>query len=87
MDIVARDGVELVIVEVRSRKGKRKDISYGSPIESITWRKQAKLRQLLFTYLQQKKPVYNSFRIDVIGILFSPNLDAPPLSIEHVKHV
>ncbi|WP_232697011.1 YraN family protein [Brevibacillus daliensis] len=87
LDIVARDGGELVIIEVRSRKGKQKDISYGSPLESITWRKQAKLRQLLIHYLQQNQHVYNSFRIDVIGILFSPDLDAPPLFIEHVKHV
>lgn len=63
MDIVAEDRDCLVFVEVRTRRGKE----YGSPEESITAAKQAKLMEVAQTYLQE----YDwpgDWRIDVVAV-------------------
>ncbi len=49
MDIVARDGAYLVFVEVRTR---RDGGWYGSPEESISRRKRARLVAIAETYIQ-----------------------------------
>ena len=42
IDIVAREGDTLVVCEVKTRRG----LNYGSPLESITYRKLTTLRKL-----------------------------------------
>ena len=49
IDIVARDGPVLAVVEVRTRRGR----PYGTPEESLTARKQRKLVELGQTYVQE----------------------------------
>ena len=48
IDIVARDGDALVVCEVKTRRG----LNYGSPLESITYRKLTTLRKLAGRWLQ-----------------------------------
>ena len=81
LDIVARETDTLVFVEVRTRSG----FSYGNPGESITWRKQQKLRQLALLYLQSQDNRCKSFRIDAILIVI-PKEYPQKASIEHVLH-
>lgn len=63
MDIVAEDGGCLVFVEVRTRRGR----GYGTPEESVTPAKQAKLVEVAQTYLQEHSWEGN-WRIDVVAV-------------------
>lgn len=64
LDIVAREGEMLAFVEVRTRRGSR----FGTPEESITLPKQAKLIEVAQTYLQEAGLQDVAWRIDVIAI-------------------
>ena len=63
LDLIAQDGDCLVIVEVRTRRGR----DYGTPEESITADKRRRLIELAQTYVSQigwEGP----WRIDVIAV-------------------
>lgn len=64
IDIVAREGETLAFVEVRTRRGK----GFGTPEESITHAKKAKLVEVAQTYLQEAGLEDVAWRIDVIAI-------------------
>lgn len=66
IDLIALDKGFIVFVEVRSRSGD----SYGLAQESVTKRKQHKLRQLAWYYLQNERKTDSSCRFDVIAVLF-----------------
>lgn len=63
IDIVARDVQGLAFVEVRTRRGKE----YGTPEESLTPAKQAKLIELAQTYVQEHNWL-GDWRIDVVAV-------------------
>lgn len=63
IDLVARDGAGLVFVEVRTRRGR----ALGSPEESITAAKQARLIDLAEAYVQAEH-WDGSWRIDVVAV-------------------
>jgi putative endonuclease len=63
IDVVARDGAGLAFVEVRTRRGR----ALGSPEESITAAKQARLVDLAEAYVQAECWGGN-WRIDVVAI-------------------
>jgi len=63
LDLVAGDGGCLVFVEVRARRGR----ALGSPEESITPAKQARLASLAEAYVQMQDWA-GDYRIDVIAI-------------------
>lgn len=65
IDLVARDGDALVVVEVKTRRGR----GYGLPAESVTPRKQAKLRRLATAFLRDTGLRAASVRFDVVGVL------------------
>lgn len=78
IDLVARQGPRLVIVEVRTRRGQH----YGSAEESVTPAKQARLAALTEAYCAEigwQGPVC----IDVVAITLGPT-DAP-LEIRHIE--
>ncbi len=64
IDLVAQDGESLVFVEVRARRGER----FGTPEESVTPDKQARLLELAQTYLQEASLGDQNWRIDVVAI-------------------
>ena len=64
LDIVAREGGTLAFVEVRTRRGDR----FGTPEESITPNKQAKLVELAQTFLQESDLTDENWRIDVVAV-------------------
>lgn len=71
LDLVARDGACLVVVEVKTRTSER----FGSPIEAITPRKAARLRLLAGAWLAdhaQVKGCVRAIRIDVVGVRCPP---------------
>ena len=69
LDIVAREGDALVICEVKTRRG----LNYGSPLESITYRKLTTLRKLAGRWLQAHQLRPAAIRIDIISVLFDQN--------------
>jgi putative endonuclease len=83
IDLIAVEGQSLVFVEVRTRTG----TSFGTAAESVTIRKQKKLRELAMAYLQTIPEYVPSFRFDVIAIQCpsrgEPTQDANICHIEH----
>jgi putative endonuclease len=80
IDLVAVDGECLVIVEVRTRRGS----AFGTPEESVTGRKQARLAALTQAYVAEQDwsgPV----RIDVVGVHLSQQ--GHLLDINHLQDV
>lgn len=80
LDIVARDGDDLVIVEVKTRR----TLAYGAPIEAVTTRKMKALRALARAWLEQRSVHAPNTRFDVVGIVIPPV--GHPV-IEHVRAV
>jgi len=64
VDIVAEHGDCLVFIEVRSKSSPR----FGAPEESITPRKQARLRAVAARYQQEHDGLPSSCRIDVVAV-------------------
>lgn len=64
IDVVARDGQELVFIEVKARYGSQ----YGSALESITpWKIKALKKTALF-YIQKIKWGNKPYRFDLVTI-------------------
>ena len=64
LDLIMRDGEQLVFVEVRSRRHAR----YGTPAESVTRTKQQRLLRAAAFYLQRQR-LDPPCRFDVVAIL------------------
>ena len=68
VDIIARDGERLAFVEVRARRG----TAFGTPKESVTPRKQARLVILARNYLQERGYSDVDWGIDVVAVQLTP---------------
>ncbi|MCA1782761.1 MAG: YraN family protein [Dermatophilaceae bacterium] len=82
LDLVVREPSGVVVaVEVKTRRG----LGFGTPVEAVTWRKQARLRRLLAAWLRAHPDVAASgLRLDVVGILLRPG---QPVQLRHVTGV
>ncbi|BCJ85236.1 YraN family protein [Effusibacillus dendaii] len=80
IDIVAQDGNCLVFVEVRTRTSNR----FGSPSESVDWRKQKKIRQVASIFLSMNTVCVSRIRFDMISIRMVENGQTPAL--EHIEN-
>ncbi len=69
----------LVVVEVRTRRGTR----YGSALQSITPRKQRKLREVAQQYVQAVA-WSGPWRIDVVAVQLDSS--GKLLEVEHIRH-
>ena len=67
MDIVAEDGDVLAFVEVKTRRGR----AFGTPEESITPAKRARLIELAARYVQEREWA-GDWRIDVVAVELTP---------------
>jgi putative endonuclease len=65
VDLVLRDGDDLVFCEVKTRRGGR----YGTPAEAISPRKVRKLRQLANRWLSEAGIRPREIRFDVVEVL------------------
>ena len=75
LDIVAREGHTLIIVEVRTRCSDK----FGGAAASVDFRKQAKLRRAAALLLQQRNDLARlRVRFDVVAMT--------PAGIEWIKH-
>jgi putative endonuclease len=64
LDIVARDGQELVFVEVRSRASGR----YGDALAAIGPTKQRQVARVAQVYLSREQPHFEVARFDVVAV-------------------
>lgn len=65
LDLVALDGDELVVVEVKTRRS----IAFGHPAEAVTAVKLARVRRLAAQWLAAHDVHPRSVRVDVIAVL------------------
>ena len=65
IDIVARDGGVLVFVEVRTRSSG----SFGTPFESVNWKKQQRLCRMAASYLFLRRVADVACRFDVVAVV------------------
>ncbi|MBU2573806.1 MAG: YraN family protein [Elusimicrobia bacterium] len=63
IDIIALDGKALVFVEVRARSG----AAYGTPAETVTRIKQARIIKTALAYIKAKGLKPETLRFDFIG--------------------
>src|SRR5690625_2895651 len=77
IDILARDGATLVVVEVKTRTSLR----FGAPAEAVNAVKLQRLRRLAAQYASQSERRWPAVRIDVVAVLLMPGAD--PM----VKHI
>lgn len=80
LDIVARDGGELVACEVKTRS----HTGFGTPLEAVTSAKAARLRRLASQWLAAHGAGRAAIRVDVIGLV----ADGPDrFSVDHMRGV
>jgi len=77
IDLIARDGDELVFVEVKTRSG----VAFGHPLESITVAKLARLRRLAAAWCEAHPGDHNRVRIDALAVI------APVVGEVEVEHL
>lgn len=80
IDLVLRDGEILVFCEVKTRSSAR----YGTPLESVTAPKAARLRRLAARWLADHHVRPREVRLDLVGVLV-PRDGSP--SVEHTAGV
>ena len=65
VDIVARDGSDLVVVEVKTRRG----TGFGEAVDAVGWDKAVRLRRLALAAARELVPDHCGLRVDVVGVL------------------
>ena len=82
IDVVARDGTDLVVCEVKTRTTEL----FGAPFEAVTWSKQRRLRRLAGLWRDDHTEAARglALRIDVISILRPRSGRA---TLEHLRGV
>lgn len=80
LDLVLRDGDDLVVCEVKARRSTR----CGTPHEAVTPSKLARLRRLAIRWIAEHEVHPPGVRIDVVSVLRPAR---GPSAIEHVRGV
>lgn len=80
LDLVLRDGEDLVVCEVKARRG----VGFGHPLEAVGEVKVARLRQAAMLWVEAHDVVPGGIRIDLVGVLLPRRGLAV---IEHVRGV
>lgn len=78
IDIVARDGTDLVFVEVKTRR----DHTFGPPGEAVVAAKRRRLRRLALQWLAESGVRPREIRFDVVSVL-RPR--SGPAQVEHLR--
>lgn len=79
IDIIARDGADLVFIEVKTRSG----LGYGSPAAAVTIRKQRQITRAAQWYLAEQQLFDTPARFDVISVLCG---EASLQQIDHINN-
>ena len=80
IDVIARDGDALVIVEVKTRRS----LAFGAPVEAVTRRKIRQLRSLALAWLDERSIHAPALRFDLVAVTIPP---AGQPVVEHLRAV
>lgn len=69
IDLLGRDGTELVFIEVKTRSS----VSFGYPEVSVSKRKIQHMKSAALNYLQESNKMDAPWRIDVVSIIKDHN--------------
>lgn len=69
IDLVLRDGDDLVVCEVKTRR----TTTFGDPIEAITRKKLARLRRLAGCWIAEHRTTTRWVRLDVVALFRHPD--------------
>ena len=78
IDVVATDGDQLIVCEVKSRSG----VAAGSPLEAVTPEKLARVQKVTQRWLMVYRVGWVSVRYDAISILWPPEGE---VRLHHLK--
>ena len=79
IDLVARDGDSLVIVEVKTRT----EADFGGPLAAVNPSKRRKLVTLARSYLARRSLGETPCRFDIVGV--TQKLNSPSPEIEYIR--
>lgn len=79
IDIIAKDGNELVFIEVKTRSS----VTFGSPAHAVDRRKQGQIIKAAQTYLMETRLHNSPARFDVVAIQFQNDMNP---RIEHIRN-
>ncbi|MDT4900758.1 MAG: putative endonuclease [Pseudonocardiales bacterium] len=71
LDIIARDGRDLVFVEVKTRSS----VAFGAPAEALSRLKIARIRRLALRWMEEHRDAdgfWTSVRFDVVSVVRRP---------------
>jgi putative endonuclease len=80
IDLVLRDGKDLVVCEVKTRSS----TAYGSPLEAVDWAKVRRLHKLGYRWLEEHDLHAPVIRVDVVAVL-APR--GGPVSLQHLRDI
>jgi len=78
LDLVATDGKQLVVCEVKTRAG----LDYGEPAEAVDETKARRIRRLANRWLSTYRVGWCELRFDIVAVLWRPG-DTP--RVRHLK--
>ncbi len=76
IDIVARDGEQLVFVEVKARATAKE----GRPAEAVNYRKRRLLAQSGMRYISRMRHAVTSYRFDIVEVVGNRNDPSPAVT-------
>jgi putative endonuclease len=80
IDLIVKDGEEIVFVEVKARRNTK----FGHPTEAVDWRKIKKMVLAANIYIDQNKLRDVFYRFDIIAMLQAPD---GQFEIEHLEAI
>ena len=80
IDLVVRDGRELVFIEVKTRRNE----DFGRPIRAVDSRKRSAASRAALRYLRKAGQAGACFRFDVVEVIGAEGGPAP--AIRHIKN-
>jgi len=85
LDIIAKDGKEIVFVEVKTRVAENLEQLNVLPEEQITRSKLHKLERIASCYLNAKKLKSSPYHFDAVSVWLSENLKEA--KIKHIENI
>jgi len=82
IDLVMRDGEQLVFVEVKTRSSE----VFGRPLSAVDRKKRHTLSRGAIRYIKKLKHPRVCFRFDVVEVIGSPASGSPPPQIRHIPN-
>lgn len=83
VDIIAKEGAEIVFIEVKTRAGRHNELIL--PEENITRSKLSRLSRIAEVYMKEKNMGYTPYRFDAVLVIFFEKEEIP--EIRHIRSI